>query len=77
MGLPVQNAGQCAQYRREEQGRRQEEEEQHVSPGDVEAVGVAEGKLWFLLYPLAGRGEQALLPLVLISFSFIPTSALI
>ena len=48
-----------------------------MAPGDVEAVGVKEGKLWFLLYPLAGGVEQALLPLVLISFSVIPTSALI
>ena len=41
-----------------------------MAPGDVEAVGVKEGKLWFLLYPLAGGVEQALLPLVLISFCY-------
>lgn len=57
-------------------GRRQEEE-QHVSSGDVEARGVKERKLCFLLYPLAGRVKQTLHPLFLffsfISFAFLPT----
>lgn len=42
-----------------------------MSSGDVEARGVKEGKLCFLLHPLAGRVEQALFSYI--SFSFIPT----
>lgn len=57
-------------------GRRQEEEQQHVSSRDTEARGVKEGKLCFLVCPLAGKVEQVLLLLFLfsfISFSFIST----
>lgn len=47
------------------------EEEQHVSSGDVEARRVEEGRFFFLLCPLVGRGDQALLPLFLFLFSLI------
>lgn len=46
-----------------------------MSSRDTEARGVKEGKLRFLLYPLAGRVEQGLHPPLhsfLISFSFNP-----
>lgn len=51
--------------RGEEGGRRNSSS---MLSGDVEARGVKEGNVYFLLYPLAGRIEQVLLPLFLFSF---------
>lgn len=66
----------CTLLKRERRGGRQEEE-QHVSSGDVEATRVKEVKVVFPFVSTAGRVERALLLLFLFVLYLSPQSSIL